>query len=205
MKANKKSLCLLLCACVAVLLLAGCGETDPPNGGQTSPPTSTDTPAVSPTDTPEPPAQGQTATLYIGTKAEGFSEYPLGYEGELTPEVLIQGIVDLTGWNLTLDGEITSGKGGIGVCLSRESALFVGPPNPQKEEFHMFGAEQLAETLLDSIQKTLQEGFTGEGGDPDVLDIWYYTEGNQPLKLPDIGRSWPIDQPYQWAAGQNEN
>ena len=30
-------------------------------------------------------------TLYIGTKAGGFTEYPMTYEGELTPELLIQG------------------------------------------------------------------------------------------------------------------
>lgn len=125
------------------------------------------------------------------------------YEGELTPEVLIQGIADLTGWDLTLAEEVTSGKGGMSVCLANTSSLFVGPPDPQKDEFHMYDAEQLAETILDSIQKTLQEGFTVRGlGDPDALDIWYYIEGEKPLELPDIGRSWPIDQPYQWAAGE---
>ena len=41
--------------------------------------------------------------------------------------------------------------------------------------------------------------FTGEGGDPDALDIYYYyMEGEQPLELPDIGREWPLDQPYVW-------
>lgn len=194
---------LLLCACAAAALLAGCNsrtasaQSQPP-----TPPTSADaltpsTPEPAPT---EPPGQGQTATLYVGTKADGFTEYALDYEGELTAELLIQGIADLTGWDLTLAEEVTSGKGGMSVCLTDTSSLFVGPPNPQKDEFHMFSAEQLAETILDSIQKTLQEGFTGEGGDPDALDIWYYAEGDQPLELPDIGRSWPIDQPYQWAA-----
>lgn len=199
MKANRKISNLFLCACAAALLLTGCGGTEQPDVSQSPPPVSTD----SPTETPEPSSQSQTATLYVGTKAEGFAEYPLEYEGNLTPEILIQGIADLTGWDLTLAEEVTSGKGGMSVCLSSESALYAGPPDPQKDEFHMYDAEQLAETILDSIQKTLQEGFTGEGGDPDTLDIWYYMEGEQPLELPNIGRSWPIDQPYQWAAGQN--
>ena len=64
----------------------------------------------------------------------------------------------------------------------------------------MFGLDDLAETLLDSIQKTLQMGFTGEGGDPDALDVWYYLEGEQPLELPGLGLSWPLDQPYQWTS-----
>ena len=92
----------------------------------------------------------------------------------------------------------------MSVCLSSESALFTGPPDPQKEEFFMFGLDDLAETLLDSIQKTLQEGFTGEGGAPDALDIWYYMEGEKPLELPILGLSWPIDQPYQWAGAESE-
>ena len=140
----------------------------------------------------------RTATLYIGTRSEGFAEYPFSYEGTLTPELLIQGIADLTGWDLTLAEPVATGKGGMSVCLSESSALFTGPPEPQKDEFHMFGAEQLAQTILDSIQKTLQMGFTGELGNPDALDIYYYMAGEQPLSLPDIGMSWPLDQPYQW-------
>lgn len=153
---------------------------------------------------PTPPTDEQTATMYIGTKAGGFNEYPMAYEGELTPEKLIQGIADLTGWNLTLAENVVSGKSGMSVYLSSESSLFTGPPDPQREEFHMYDVGQLAETILDSIQKTLQEGFTGEGGDPDALDIWYYMEGNQPLELPILGLSWPIDQPYQWAGAETE-
>lgn len=203
MKANKKISNLLLCACAAALLLAGCGGTEQPDASQPpAPPTGSpalSTPEPAPT---EPPSQGQTATLYVGTKAAGFTEYTLDYEGELTPEILIQGIADLTGWDLTLAEEVTSGKGGMSVCLADTSSLFVGPPDPQKDEFHMFDGVQLAETILDSIQKTLQEGFTLKSGNPDALDIWYYMEGEQPLELPNIDRSWPVDQPYQWAAGQ---
>ena len=49
-----------------------------------------------------------------------------------------------------------------------------------------------------------EEGFTLEGGDPDALDIWYFMEGEQPLELPILGLSWPIDQPYQWTGAQSE-
>ena len=153
---------------------------------------------------PTPPTDEQTATLYIGTKANGFTEYPMTYDRELTAEKLIQGIADLTGWDLTLAEDVISGKCGMSVCLSSESSLFTGPPDPQREEFHMYDVGQLAETILDSIQKTLQEGFTGEDGDPDALDIWYYMEGDQPLELPILGLSWPIDQPYQWVGAETE-
>lgn len=191
-------LSLLLC-----LALAGCGGTPPaPEGGEPAPAEPAD-PVVTapPEEEPDEPAPGEkTATLYIGTRANGFTEYPMTYEGELTAETLIQGISDLTGWDLTLAEPVISGKGGMSVCLSGECALFTGPPDPQKEEFFMFGLDGLAETLLDSVQKTLQEGFTGQGGDPDALDIWFYLEGEKPLTLPGLGLSWPIDRPYQWDA-----
>lgn len=184
---------LLLCA-----TLAGCNQSEAPHQGEASS-DAVSTPPAAESDPPTTaPADEQTVTLYIGTKAGGFAEYPITYEGELTPELLIQGIADLTGWDLTLAEPVISSKGGMSVCLSSESALFTGPPDPQKDEFHMYDAEQLAETILDSIQKTLQKGFVLEPGDPDTLDIWYYTAGDQPLKLPNLGLSWPVDQPYQW-------
>ena len=195
---KKLAILFVLTLCVA---LAGCNQPAPPQSGEPSQPSNSATTPPADESTDPTPAEGeQTATLYIGTKAGGFAEYPMTYEGELTAEKLIQGIADLTGWDLTLAESVVSGKGGMSVCLSGESSLFTGPPDPQKEEFHMYDVGQLAETILDSIQKTLQEGFTGEGGDPDALDIWYYMEGDQPLELPILGLSWPIDQPYQWAS-----
>lgn len=200
---------LLLCAA-----LTGCGPSrpadTPPAAPEETPAASEETPSGTETGAPsgetpetelpgETPEKGGTATLYIGTKSRGFTEYPLAYEGELTAETLIQGIADLTGWDLTLAEPVTSGKGGMSVCLAGTSALFQGPPEPQKEEFFMFGLDDLAETLLDSIQKTLQEGFTLPQGDPDNLDIWYCMEGGGALSLPGLGLSRPIDQPYQWA------
>ncbi len=200
---KKLAILFALTLCVA---LAGYNQSATPQGGEPSEPQETPEVDVIITEPeePTPPTDEQTATLYIGTKAGGFNEYPMAYEGELTPEKLIQGIADLTGWDLTLAEEVISDKGGMSVCLSSESALFTGPPDPQKDEFHMYDVGQLAETILDSIQKTLQEGFTGEGGDPDALDIWYYMEGDQPLELPALGLSWPIDQPYQWAGAESE-
>ena len=193
---KKLAILFALTLCVA---LAGCNQPAPPQGGQPS----QDAVSISPVEVPAeptPPSVGKVAMVYIGTKAGGFTDYPITYDGNLTPEKLIQGIADLTGWDLTLAEDVISGKGGMSVCLSSESSLFTGPPDPQREEFHMYDVGQLAETILDSIQKTLQEGFTLEGGDPDALDIWYYMEGDRPLEHPALGLSWPIDQPYQWAS-----
>lgn len=211
--------------------LIGKGEAPASSTGAASPADATPEPAAQPTPTPGFPEEGSASTLdgpgapasqpeddgpapsaaeaddfsvtlYIGTKAGGFQEYPYTLEREVTPEGLIQGIADLTGWDLTLEEDVTTGKGGMSVCLASTSSLFTGPPENQKDEFHMYGADQMAETLLDSIQKTLQEGFTGAGGNPDNIDIYFYMEGEKPLSLPDIGLSWPLDQPYQWSTAE---
>lgn len=194
----------ILFALTLCMALADCNQPAAPQSGDPSVPQETPevdmiiTPPVKGPDEPTAPAVGQIAMVYIGTKAGGFTDYPIVYDGDLTAEKLIQGIADLTGWDLTLTEDVISGKGGMSVSLSSECSLFAGPPDPQREEFHMYDVDQLAETILDSIQKTLQEGFTLEGGDPDTLDIWYYMEGEKPLELPVLGLSWPIDQPYQW-------
>ena len=196
------TLCVALAGCNQPALPQCGGPSQAPSVAVSTPPVEAPTEPLPPAEGPaEPtaPAVGKVAMVYIGTKANGFTDYPMIYDGDLTAEKLIQGISDLTGWDLALAEDVISGKGGMSVCLSSESALFTGPPDPQREQFFVYDAEQLAETILDSIQKTLQEGFTGEGGDPDTLDIWYYMEGDQPLELPILNLSWPIDQPYQWA------
>lgn len=142
-------------------------------------------------------SEKQEATLYIG-KGDTFKEYTLEYEGELKPETLIQGISDLTGWDLTLSDEVTTGKGGMTVSFAKTSALFVGPPETQKEEFFMYDADNLIPTILDSVKKTLQQNFVDSsvGGDPDSLDIYYCMEGDQPLTFENINVTIPMDTPY---------
>lgn len=209
MKNTKKWLLILLPMLWAAL--AGCSMAGLPQGNTpsssgeslspTDPPEGTDASIAAPSQSETPPdgSSGEkTAVLYIGTRSGGFTEYSMSYEGELTPETLIQGIADLTGWNLSLAETVATGRGGMSVCLADESSLYMGPPDPQKDEFHVFDGMQLAEMILDSIQKTLQEGFTGEGGNPDALDIYFYMKGEKPLELPDLGLSWPLDQPYMW-------
>lgn len=199
---NKKRFGAAVLLLILLLVLFTCSrgqsESSPP---ESSPPVSTEQEETAQPETEQPETPDVTANeavLYIGTRDGGFTEYPMTYEGTLTPEILIAGIADLTSWDMTLAENVTTGKGGMSVCFADSSALFNGPPDPQNEEFFMFSAEQLAQTILDSTQKTLQMGFTGEGGDPDALDIYYYMEGEKPLELPDIGREWPLDQPYAW-------
>ena len=136
---NKKRFRAAVLLLILLFVLSACSrgqsESSPP---ESSPPVSTEQEetAQPETEQPETPdVAANEAVLYIGTRDGGFTEYPMTYEGTLTPEILIAGIADLTGWDMTLAENVTTGKGGMSVCFADSSALFNGPPDPQNEEF----------------------------------------------------------------------
>ena len=136
------------------------------------------------------------ATLYIGYNGS-FQEYDFECGDQASPETLIQGIADLTGWDLSLADSVTTGKGGMTVCFSSQSSLFTGPPEVQKEEFFVYDLSQLASTILGSIQTTLQNYYIDPSlGDPSNFDIYFCAENDQPIVLESLGVTIPIDQPY---------
>ena len=149
-----------------------------------------------------PDCAQEEALLYIGTQDAGFEQYEVTLPDELTADALLGAIETLTGWKMDLLEPVTSGKGGMSVGFGPESALFVGPAEPQTEGFEVLDGYELAHTLLDSVKKTLQMNFTAEGGDPDALCVYYYMQDDQPLTIESIGMSWPIDEPYQWPDAQ---
>lgn len=191
---------LSIAACMA--MVAGCGT--PETASTTRTPGSQSDGSITSTVSSQPTGQvlqKQTATLSIGTKGSGFGEYPLEYEGELTPEILIKGMEDLTNWNLELAKPAVIDSDGIKICFTEDSTIFVGPPDPQKEEFHMFAADQLAETVLDSVQKTLQANLPNGSN----LAVWYQMEDGSPLSLSNLEMTWPADQPYAWSLADHPN
>lgn len=193
------------CALVLVLALTACssGNTSQNGGGSSqTPPDSGNVSSFQPGSqssgdiSDAQPEELQTATLYIGMDGQ-FKEYPLELAEEITPEALVAGISELTGWNLDLAGEITDGKGGMTVMFAETSALFVGPPDPQKDEFRVFDAGQLDQTVLDSVQKTLQNWAVVPGaGDPDHVDIYFCGPDGGDLVLENIGVTIPHTEPY---------
>ena len=193
------------CALALVLALTACssGNTSQNGGGSSqTPPDSGNVSSSQPGSQSSGDISGaqpeklQTATLYIGMDGQ-FKEYPLEAAEEITPEALVAGISGLTGWNLDLAGEITDGKGGMTVMFAETSALFVGPPDPQKDEFCVFDAGQLDQTILDSVQKTLQNWAVVPGvGDPDRVDIYFCGPDGGDLVLENIGVTIPHTEPY---------
>lgn len=131
--------------------------------------------------------------LYITLDGHSYESYP--YHGESTPEGLLKGIEELTGWNLSLADEITTGKGGISVTFAEDACLFTGPPEEQKEEFHVYDATQLVLSVLGSVQATLQNWASPAA--PDNVDIYYAMGADiKPLTIENLGVTWPIDEPY---------
>lgn len=175
--------------------------TPEPTPEPTVEPTPEPTPEPAPVPTPEPTLEVEeepqltVATLYIGM-GENFQTYYVGLEDAMSAEELIQGIADMTGWDLTLADEVSSGKGGMTVSFAETSSLFVGPPEEQKDEFFVYDTYQLVESILDSVQKTLQEYFVMAPGDPSLLDIYYCAEGDVPLTIPQIDVTISMEEPY---------
>ena len=133
----------------------------------------------------------RSATLYIGMNGQ-FKEYPMETKEDITYYTLVGAIAELTGWNLDLESAV-EGNGKIVISFADTSSLFVGPPEEQKEEFRVLDAGQLDQTILDSIQKTIQEWVGTEDGKAEV----YFTPadgGDQALS--GIGVTITADEPY---------
>lgn len=126
-----------------------------------------------------------------------YEEVVVTNEGELTPEFLIEQLAEITGWNLDLADEVTSGKGGMTVSFSKTSSLFVEVPEEQKEAYFDLDAAQLSSAILDSIKHTLQYNFVDSNlGDPSTLDIYFCMEGDVELQLDLIEGRVPLTEPY---------
>ncbi len=203
--------CWIALLLVLSLLFTGCGVSQPTKPDPDFPETpSADTdqaPVEQPAEQPTQPTEQQptqpteqpesaeyTATLYIGRDGQ-FQEYPVTSSEEITPEWLIAQIASLTGWNLDLAEPVTSGRGGASVTFAESSSIVTGPPEPQKEEFFVHDSVELLQTILDSVQHTLQYYFVDPTlGDPQSLDL-YFSLNNEDIVLPD-GVVVPFDQPY---------
>lgn len=153
-------------------------------------------PALRLTFTPDP--ADRSYTLYVGQAGE-YANFPASSNADpaqdsaaLVRDLLAQ-LSQLTGWNLDTT-DITVGKGGVTICWAQTSALFAGPPDPQKEEFYVYDSAQLTFTLLDSVQYTVQCAFSPQN--PEALDVWFCGSDGGPLVLDTLGAALPLEEPY---------
>lgn len=196
---------------VLLLLFAGCGSAPSPlassEDAHSSLPTSNDAPSTQSADTSlsenveseSENSQEETVTLYIGWGDDFKAIEYTGKGQEISPEILIAAIAETTGWDLSLSGDVINEKNSMVVSFAPECALFTGPPDPQKEEFHVFDVDSLTFSIFDSISETLKKHFSPD--DTDALNVYFCGEDNAPLVLPNIGLgvTLPTDSPYSHA------
>lgn len=121
------------------------------------------------------------AYIYIG-RGEDYEKYPAEYEGELTAEILLDKMEELTGWNLSLAEEVISGKSGMCIDFSKQSSVYTGKADKEVKEFLINDKDDLICTILDSVCHTIQLNFVDEMfGDPNNLEITYSCEGEPVL------------------------
>lgn len=185
-------------AAALALALAACSAA-PASSGTSAPapgtPQSQSVPA--PSAAPQSAAGGAEEAevlLYIGT-GNSYAQYTASVPAPAQPGDVIAAIGQLTGWDCTLAGPVEQGDGFVKVRFAQQSALFAGPPEPQKDEFHMYDAEQMCRTFLDSVARTLQANFAGKDGQP--LEVYYLPEsGSGDLILENIGLAISPKTPY---------
>ena len=137
-------------------------------------------------------------TLYVGQEG-GFvffsthSALDPAEESAFLVEHLLTEMSSLTGWNLDV-AEIYVGKGGVTIVWAETCALFVGPPEPQNPGFYVYDTQQLAFSVLDSVQRTVQCAFSPQN--PEALDVWFAGPDGGPLVLEDLGVTLPEEEPY---------
>lgn len=134
--------------------------------------------------------------MNVFTTLDGGTYTAHPYEGPQPgkPEDLIAAISAITGWNLDLAEPVTDGKGGMTVCFDAGSCIFQGPPDPQKDEYHVFDSQQMIEAALCSVQYTLQ--MWASPTRPDSVPIYFCTGGGCPIVIEGVCNI-PADQPYR--------
>lgn len=100
-------------------------------------------------------------TLYIGHSGQ-LKEVPCHCEA--TPEALIAALAEETGWNLTLAGPVTldNNPAMLTVSFAEDSAIYAAPPQQQKEDYHVYDAEDLIYSVLNSTAETLVQNLNAE-------------------------------------------
>ena len=134
--------------------------------------------------------QEYNTTIYIGTE-DNFSEFKVDIDKDGSPTYqasqILEAIGDILGYRL-IANDITDGKGGMTVDFNASSAPFNTYDSYIGNEHYTVSDDNLAFTIFDSIEKTLQEYF-GQN-----LDVWFSLDSGS-ITINDV--TIPITEPYQ--------
>ncbi|MCI9161147.1 MAG: hypothetical protein HFG23_08990 [Anaerotruncus sp.] len=117
---------------------------------------------------------------------------PFPCEQGTGPEEVVEQLSQLTGWDLTLSRPPVLKGDGLSVSFAPESSLFAGPPNPQKDQFHVFDAQDLVYSILDSVSASLQSVC-------GVSEVYFTAADGGDLQFEAGGYAFvfPAGQPYE--------
>ncbi len=128
------------------------------------------------------------------------------YEGELDEqglvpaEAMIAGMAELTGWNLDLADEITSGPGGMTVSFADTCSIFTGPPDPRRRSSTCMtrGSLRPPSWTASSIPSSTTLWTRRRGA--LFLDIYYCDAAGESITIPGLDVTIPMDTPYSGLA-----
>lgn len=134
--------------------------------------------------------QEYNTTIYIGTE-DNFEEFNLNIDksdsATYQASQILEAIGDILGYRL-IANDITDGKGGMTIDFNSNSAPFNTNDSYIGNEQYTTTNDDLAFTIFDSIEKTLQEYF-GQN-----LDVWFSLDSGS-ITINDV--TIPITEPYQ--------
>ena len=180
-----KRLIALLLAGMLLLAFAACNETENPNV------TEPETTLAAETETPAKTAI--TLVAAFGPEEGSRKAFEVPFSGEdLGVEDIANALTELTGISFALNS-VTPGGGmsALLVDFSEGSALVAGPPEEQKEDFHMFDRDSLVIFMLDSLYYSIVENLPIFGDDQHAV---YFTLNGEAISLEDLGEL--PDEPY---------
>lgn len=147
----KKLMCIIIAASIC-FMFGACSKSEPVSA-------------------PVSDTVGGEAYFYIG-RGEDYRKIGVGYEGELTEDMLIEKMAKVTGWNLALSGSVILENNSMSVDFSKESSAYTGADNGN-ESFKIENKDNLICTILDSVAYSLKNNFGEE------LEIYYSCEGEE--------------------------
>lgn len=122
---------------------------------------------------------------------ELIQRYDFPCEGELTVELLAQGLTELSGLDFFV-ADASPVEDGIVIEWAADSTLIAGlDDREQKDEFHMYDVESLSWFMMDSLYATVKENLA-------VENVYYTVNGGEGLTLPEdvLVSELPADIPY---------
>lgn len=195
----KKIINFLLLLCMISMITAACGQNER-RPQSVSDQTSESVRNAAFTEQTRGTTEKQTDTALIyadfsfgaadGEEKGRIQTYELEYEGELTPEILADGLSELTDLDFFIQSSRKNDE--IVVAWDKDSTLLSGlDDREQKEEFFFFDADSLCWFMMDSLWRTFIENF-------EVENIYYTTEDGEDLVIDDLlfGGEFQADFPF---------